>query len=98
MPFVQDNHMVQTLPAYRADEAFAVRILPRRARCGRDSFDAHAFDTLGEVVAVDAVSITEQKSRRFLVREGVDNLLTGPFGMRIRSDVEVDMRKSFVTQ
>jgi hypothetical protein len=58
MPFVQHDRMVQTLPAYGADHAFAVRILPGKRRRNEDLLDAHAFDSLLEVVCVDAIAIT----------------------------------------
>ncbi len=32
MPLVEDNHMIQTVTAYRSDNAFNIRVLPRRAR------------------------------------------------------------------
>ena len=46
MGFVQYDHVVQTLSAYGADDAFAIGILPGRAWCDRDFFDPHAFDAL----------------------------------------------------
>ena len=49
-----------------------------------------AFDTLSEVGAVDVVAITNEKAWCFLVRERVDDLLSGPFGVGICGDVEVD--------
>ncbi len=88
--FIQHDEMVETLAAYGADNPFAVRILPGRAWCDQDFFDAHALDTLREVVAVDAVAITDEKARSRLVGEGVDDLLSRPLGVGIRRDVEVD--------
>ena len=39
---VQDDHVVETFTAYRADDSLGVRILPRRTRRDEDFFDAHA--------------------------------------------------------
>ena len=55
--FVEHDDMIQTVVTYTADGALAIRILPRRARCCWDFFDAHAFHAFLEVVAVDAVVV-----------------------------------------
>ncbi len=87
---VQHDHVVKALAAYRADDAFAIRILPRRMRRGRDFFDAYASDAFPEVAAVDTIAVADEKTWSFLVREGVDDLLGGLFGVGIRGDIEVD--------
>ena len=81
MPFGEHDDVIRTIAAYAADHSFAIRILPRRPRCDGDFLNPHAFDTLGEVVAVDAVAIAEEKPRCFFVRKGVDDLLGGPYGV-----------------
>ncbi len=43
MPLVQDDEMVETLPAYRADEPFHERILPRAGGSGEHLTDPHAL-------------------------------------------------------
>ena len=70
VPFVQHDHVVQALAAYAADDAFAIGILPGRVWGDWNFFDAHTFDTLGEIIAVDAVTIANEKTWRFLIREG----------------------------
>ena len=98
MGFAQYDHVVQALPTYRADNSFAVRVLPRRACCNRDFFNSHVSHAVLEVVAVDAVAVANEKTRCFLVRESVDSLLGRPLGMRIVRHVEVGNRPSVVTQ
>jgi len=90
MGFTQDDHLIQTFTADGADHPFAIRILPGRVWCNQDFFDAHVLDAFLEVVAIDAISIPQEKPRRLLVRECVDNLLGGPFGIGIRGHVEMD--------
>jgi len=63
----------------------------------RDFFDAHALHALLEVLAINAVAIANEKTWCFLVREGVDDLLGGPFGLGICGDVEVDNLATIVT-
>jgi hypothetical protein len=90
MPFVEHDQAIQTLPADGADHPFAVRILPGRGRRHEDFLDAHAFDSLFEVVTIDVITIADQKTWSRLVEEGLDDLLGGPFGVRIRGDAEVN--------
>ena len=86
----QHDDMIQTVTADAADGAFAIWILPGRLRCDRDFFDSHVLDPFLKVVAVDAVAIANEEARCFFVREGIDNLLGGPFGVWIRGHVEVN--------
>ncbi len=65
-------------------------LLPRRAVRGDDFLDAHVFHTLTEVHAVDPVVISYQEARRFVIREGLDDLLAGPSCGRVGRDVEVN--------
>ena len=90
MDIVQHDHMIQTLPTDGADHSLGVRILPGRSRCGRNFVDPHALDAIGEMVAVDAVAIAKQKSRRPFVGKRVNDLLGSPLGIGIRRNVEVN--------
>ena len=58
--------------------------------CNQQFLDAHVLDALLEVVTVDAVTITEQETWGLFVREGVDDLLGGPFGIGMVGHVEVN--------
>jgi hypothetical protein len=98
MGFAKHDDVIDALSAYRADDAFAIRILPGRAWCDGNFFDAHAFDASLEVVAVDSIPIADEKTGRFFVREGIDDLLGGPFGVRIRGHVEVNDQSPVVTE
>ena len=98
MGFVQYDHLVKTFPAYGADDSFAVWVLPGRTRCGEDLVNTHAFDTFDKVVAVDAVTVADEKTRDILIREGIDDLLGRPFGVGIGSHIEVDDSSPIVRQ
>ena len=95
MPFVQHDHVVQTLPANAADDPFAIGILPGRPWCNRDFFNTHALDTLGEVITVDVIAIANEKTWRFLVREGVDDLLAGPFSVTLFPHISLPFSRNF---
>ena len=44
MPLIDDDDVVQTLAADRADDAFDVGILPGRARCRADGRETEGLD------------------------------------------------------
>jgi hypothetical protein len=89
MRLVENDHVIQTLSADRADQAFDVRILPGTRRGGDDFSDAHARESPPEDVAVDVVAISMQPAGRGVVRECVDHLLSGPYGCRMLRDIEM---------
>src|SRR6266849_5488660 len=53
MRLVENDHVIQTFSADRADQAFDVRILPGARRGGDDFSDAHACQAAPEDVAID---------------------------------------------
>jgi hypothetical protein len=73
MPLVQHDDVVEELAPNRTDEALHEGILPGRVRCGENLGDADALHPSVKLAAVDAVSITEEKSRSFFLREGLDD-------------------------
>ena len=87
--FAQNKDMVQTLPRDRADEALRERVLPRAEGRREDFTDPHALGASPKRVPVDAVAIAEKVGRRGVVWEDVDELLGGPGGGGMLSDIEV---------
>lgn len=59
MSFVKNDDMRKALSPNRANQTFAIRILPWRARRRDDFLDAHVLHTLLKQVTVDAVAITQ---------------------------------------
>ena len=98
MAFVEHNHVIQTLPSDRSDEAFRIRILPRRLWSRNDFFDAHAFDASLKLTAIDTIAITNQESWRGIVGKRLDHLLCGPRGRWMSRHVEMDDMPPIVTQ
>ena len=82
MPFVEHDEVSQTLAFDGADHSFGIWILPWPSWRANDLLDAHVRDSLLEVVAVDSVAIADQKPRRFVLWERLNNLLRSPFGRR----------------
>ena len=87
---VEHDEMIKTLSPDRADQAFDVRRLPWRPVCDDDFLDAHVLDALAEVHAVDPVVISYHETRRFVAREGLDDLLGGPSCRWMGGNIEVN--------
>jgi hypothetical protein len=81
----EDEHVIQALAPDRADEPLHERVLPRALRRGENLLDPRALQAMPKWLTVDAVAVAEEVGRRGLVREGVDELLSGPDGGRRRS-------------
>ena len=78
MSLVDHDHVVDAVPAYRADYPFNVGILPRGAVCGNDLFDTQGVNTSPELGAVNAVSISNHIAGICVERERLDHLLRCP--------------------
>ena len=89
MRLVENDHVIETLSAQRADQALDVRILPGTRRGRDDLSDAHTRQSPPQDVAVDVVPISMQPAGRGVVREGFDHMLSGPRGCRMLRDVEM---------
>ena len=89
MLLVQHDDIVEALSADSADQPLNERILPRRLWSRDDFSDAHVLDASAEVHAVDAVPVSDQEARRFVIRKGLDDLLGRPARSWMSRDVEV---------
>ncbi len=87
--FAEHDHVIQTLAPDRANQSLNVGGLPGRPVRDDDFLDAHVTDAFSEIVAVDGISISDQKARRLAVRERLDNLLACPTGSRVGRHVEM---------
>ena len=72
--------MIQALAPDRADEPFREGILPRAVRRRQHLFDPHGLQAVPKSLTVGAIAVAEEIGRPGLVREGVDELLSGPGG------------------
>ena len=85
----EDEHVIQALAPDRPDEALREGILPWAVRGREDFLDPQALHAAPKRLAVDLVAVAEEVGRRGVVREGVHDLLGGPVGGGMLSDVEV---------
>lgn len=75
MPLIYDDIMIQALSPYGPDNAFHIRILPRRARGRKHLFDAETFHSMSESITVDAIAIAKQIAWSGIKRERLHQLL-----------------------
>jgi hypothetical protein len=57
--FTDDDQMIETLSANRADDAFGVWILERRSRRRGDLFDLHPCHSTVKLFSIDLIAISE---------------------------------------
>ena len=81
--FTKHDHVIQALPADRADESLNIGILPRCSGCDRPIPNAHGAQTLHKDGSVRGVPIPDEVSRRMVPRERLGNLARDPLRGRI---------------
>src|SRR5262249_45993659 len=90
VPFPKDDDVIRALSTNRSDESFDIRTLPWAMGSRHHFLDLHPVHPPTELIAVDLVAISQEKARRSLFREGLDNLLCGPSSRRMPGHVEVN--------
>ena len=73
----------------RSDQTLGESILPGTSRCRQHLLDAHALDSLPELVAIDPIAVVQQIARRCVLRKGLDHLLARPERRGISGHVEM---------
>jgi len=69
---VEDDEMVQTFPSDRANEALAIRILPRGVKSGEHLVNPHRMGGCRERLAINSVAIAQQVAWCTIPGEGLD--------------------------
>ena len=99
MPFIKNEHMIETLPSQGSDEAFGNGI---RFRCTHWRLDLpypEGADLPAEFISIDAVTIVDEISGWVPVITGVHDLLAGPHCRRVLGHAAVhDLSGSVVNQ
>ena len=89
MSLVEHDHVVETLAAQRADQAFLVWILPRGPRRGPDIRQAEGGDRPPESLVEDRVAVVQEHARGHVPGERLAQLLARPRRCRPRRHVDV---------
>ena len=86
--FVADAHIVQTLAAEGAEQAFDVPSLPNRSRDRKDFLDANIPGLLREVIAKRAIPIAQKVAPGGFPRKRFTELLSGSLRRRMSRDAK----------
>lgn len=95
---VEDDHMIQALAAYRADDALDVGSLPGATGRGKHFLAAHIADLLHKVVAENPIPIPQEITRCRVPGKRTAELLSGPFHRWMRRYAEVENPATVVCQ
>jgi hypothetical protein len=87
---VEYDDVFQTLSADGSNETFTIRILPGGLRRANDFLDSHVSDAMLKHVAIDSITIANQKPGRRVIGECLDHLLCRPFSRWVSDNVEMD--------
>src|SRR5881397_1065900 len=68
--FAENQNVIQTLAADRADEQLGEGVLPRAVRSREDFLDPHALHSEAKLLAVDLVTVAQEIGGRGVIREG----------------------------
>jgi hypothetical protein len=98
MPLIEDDDVVQTLAADRADDAFDVGILRGRARCGANGRETEGLDRPAERRVEGRVAVVEDKPRVRVAGKGLAKLLSGPCGRWVLRHIDMQDASPVVGQ
>ena len=96
--FAQYDHVIETLSADRTNHSFGIRVLPRRARCSENLQDFECCDLAPECLAINRVSITDEKTRGIVSPTCLKELSGCPHSRRMLCDVDVQDSPTIMTQ
>ena len=80
MSGAKNDDMVQAFAPNRTDDAFCVRVLPRRTITGKNFLNAESLSPKKKLLSVNGIAITEWILRLFIYAAGLDQLLCSPGG------------------
>jgi len=95
---IEDDDVIETFAADRANDAFNIGVLPWRSRRGDDLLDGHRLDTIAEGGPIGCVAVAQQKGRRGVPWEGLSDLARKPALCRVWGDIEMEDGSSLVTE
>jgi hypothetical protein len=84
MLLAEYDDMVKAVASDRADHPFTISVLPWRSRRGRTIPNAHRPKSPDDNIAICAISITNDISRRLIPAKSFGELTSDPFGTRMR--------------
>ena len=83
MLLANDHDVIKAFPSDRADQTFAMSILPRRAWGGRFVANAHGAETFFKDIPIGAIAVADKICRRLFPATGFVELAGDPFSSRM---------------
>src|SRR3977135_3614158 len=98
VPFAKHDDMVKTIPLDRSDKPLRTSVLPWRSRRNGPIPFAHRSETAEKDLAIDAVPVANDISRRLLPSVCLGQLPGNPFGARMRGHTQPQELTAAVSQ
>ncbi len=96
--FAQDDHIIETLPANRANESLNVAVLPGRLRSCENLPNAEPSRRFREPLAIASVPVPQKIARCAVPRECFEKLMGYPFGRGMLRNGDVDNAAAIMRQ
>ena len=84
MALAKHDDMVKAIPSDRSDEPLRTSVLPGRSWCDRPISDTHGSQSAEKSMAIGAIPVANDVSRRPLPPVCLRQLMGNPFGARMR--------------
>jgi len=88
MPFAEHHDMIKAVPSDRTDEPLCTSVLPWRPWRNRPIAYSQGSKTPDENLAIDAIPIANDVSRRVLPAICLGELAGNPFSVRMRGHIQ----------
>ena len=96
--FIKDNYVIEALATDRSNHAFNIGSLPRRSRRRQYLLDSHCLHLFNKFMPEDPIPIPQQILRGGVPGKCLAQLVSRPFGSRMRCDPEVNDSPALVSQ
>lgn len=90
MTFIEDDEVIETVAANRADDALDVGVLPGRSWRSNDLLDADGLEAIAEGRTIGRVAVPQHISRCHVPGKGFGYLTGEPDLGRVLRDIEVN--------
>ena len=85
---IEDDDVIKTFAADRADDALDIGVLPWRSRCSDDLLDRHRLNTIAEGLTIRRFAVSQQKTRCGVPGKGLGDLAGQPGLCWVLGDIE----------
>lgn len=94
----KNDDMIQALSPNGTNDAFGVRVLPRRTTSGKNLLNAKSLSSLRELLSVNHIAIVEQVLRLLVHATSLNQLLRGPCSGRMLGYIDMQYPATVVAE